>query len=333
MKSVEARRALSEATASQWGLVTSAQATELGVDYMTLSRLAGAGDLVRLAHGVYRDTGVPADQHESLRAAWLAIEPRTFAWERLSSSSRAAVVSGESASRLHDIGELPAAVADFTLPSRKQTERRDVRYRVRALPSEDMTVVDGLPATTPERTIADLVEDRHDLSLVGHVVGDVVRRFGLDGDRLTELLAPLAHRHGHDRGDGAALLDDLRRLGGAGGAALVGPFTLLQKMMLQLTQQNLSTADQVDLSSLHRPVQTLAATTSAELGRSVATPALSAATTALNQIRVSLPAVAAKATPAVPASALTMVNEQLGGIVKLIDAQGFGRPSARVSGL
>jgi len=53
--------------------------------------------------------------------------------------------------------------SEFTTPTRKQTERADVRYRTRALPEQDITVREGLPATIWERTIADLVEDRHDL--------------------------------------------------------------------------------------------------------------------------------------------------------------------------
>lgn len=50
-------RKLSDITACQWGIVASAQAAELGVTRLDLSRFADNGHLVRLAHGVYRDAG------------------------------------------------------------------------------------------------------------------------------------------------------------------------------------------------------------------------------------------------------------------------------------
>ena len=72
----------------------------------------------------------------------------------------------------------------------------------------------GLPATTRERTIADLVEDRQDLSTVADALRDATRQSALDIERLTELLAPLARRNGCAAGDGAALLEKLARSAG-----------------------------------------------------------------------------------------------------------------------
>lgn len=57
MKSTEALRALADVTACQWGMVTTAQAAALGVSRLMLSRLAEAGHLERLAHGVYENAG------------------------------------------------------------------------------------------------------------------------------------------------------------------------------------------------------------------------------------------------------------------------------------
>ncbi|PWC05137.1 type IV toxin-antitoxin system AbiEi family antitoxin domain-containing protein [Agromyces badenianii] len=214
MKSREALRVLAEVTESQWGMVTSAQASARGVSHMNLTRLTESGDLVRLSHGVYKDAGAPGGQHEELRAAWLATEPAKLAYERLGERPGSAVVSGESAARLHGIGDLRAMKSEFTTPTRKQTQRADVRYRTRALPDQDVTVREGLPTTTRERTIADLVEDRHDFSIVGDALRDAARQSLLDVDRLTELLSPLAERNRHRKGDGDALLEELLRVAG-----------------------------------------------------------------------------------------------------------------------
>ena len=214
MKSRVALQQLAEVTESQWGMVTTAQARVQGIDHMTLKRLNDDGYLIRLIHGVYRSAGAPSAEHEELRAAWLAAEPRRLALERLRDDRPGIVVSGESAARLHGIGDLRAARSEFTSPTRRQSQRLDVRYRTRDLPREDVTVRDGLPATTRERTIADLVEDRQDLSTVADALRDATRQSALDTERLTELLAPLARRNGCAAGDGAALLEKLSRSAG-----------------------------------------------------------------------------------------------------------------------
>lgn len=209
MKSRAALKALAEVTESQWGMVTSAQAIARGVSHLNLSRLTESGDLVRLAHGVYKDGGAPSDEHKALRAAWLAVEPERPAWERVKDRPGFATVSGESAAGLHGIGNLRAMRSEFTTPVRKQTQRRDVRYRMRTLPSDDVTIRNGLPVTTPERTIADLIEDRAQFDHVADALRDAVRKSRLDMDRLSELLAPLAERNGHRKGDGDSLLGQL----------------------------------------------------------------------------------------------------------------------------
>lgn len=181
---------------------------------MNLTRLAEAGDLIRLTHGVYRDAGAPGDEHEELRAAWLAIEPAQLAYERLEEGPADVVVSGESAARLHALGDLRAMRSEFTTPARKQTQRSDVHYKTRRLSAVDVTVREGLPVTTIERTIADLVEDRNDLTVVANVLGDAVRRSRLDAGRLVELLRPLADRNGYGKDNGEGFLADLQRLAG-----------------------------------------------------------------------------------------------------------------------
>jgi len=214
MKISEALRALAELSASQWGMITTAQAAERGVKRLELSRLAEAGHLVRLAHGIYRDAGAPGDEHEDLRAAWLTTEPAELAERRLADVSGGVVITGASAARLHGVGDLPADRHEFSSPTRRQSQRSEIRYRQRVLEARDVTIVNGLPVTTIERTIADLVEARTDLSLVADVLRDATRRRRLDLTKLEELLAPLAARQGFRKRDGAALLNRLMEIAG-----------------------------------------------------------------------------------------------------------------------
>lgn len=214
MKSSDALRLLAELSSSQWGMVTSAQGSMRGVTRLDLSRLAEAGHLVRLAHGVYMDAGAPGDEFDDLRAAWLSTAPDRLAESRLSDRPSGVVIAGASAARLHSIGDLPASRHDFVSPVRRQSQRQEIRYRQRALDPRDVTLVEALPVMTVERTIADLIEDRQDLSLVADALRDASDRRVLDLDRLRELLAPLAERNGFRKGDGSALLNRLMEIAG-----------------------------------------------------------------------------------------------------------------------
>lgn len=209
MKSNDALRILAEITAYQWGMVTSAQASMHGITRLDLSRLTDAEHLKRLAHGVYKDSGAPGDQFEDLRAAWLGTDPKIMGERRIQSSTNGVVVAGTSAARLHEIGDLWADRHEFVSPRRRQSQRAEIRYRQRALDPYDVTLAQGLPTMTVERTIADLVEEVGDLSLVADALRDAALKRSLDLERLRELLTPLAERNGVRRQDGDALLNRL----------------------------------------------------------------------------------------------------------------------------
>ncbi|WP_194928702.1 type IV toxin-antitoxin system AbiEi family antitoxin domain-containing protein [Pseudactinotalea sp. HY158] len=214
MNAVEALRTLAGITAYQWGMVTAAQAGLHGVSRLDLSRLAQSGHLKRLAHGVYMDGGAPSGRLDDLRAAWLSTNPRLIGEARLSERSKGVVIAASSAARLHGIGDLWTDRHEFVSPARRQSQRSQIRYRLRALDAQDVTLVEGLPVMTLERTIADLVEDVGDLSLVSDALRDASKQRDLDLGRLTVLLGPLAHRHGFAKGDGAALLERLQQAAG-----------------------------------------------------------------------------------------------------------------------
>ena len=214
MKSKDALRLLAEVTAYQWGMVTSAQAGLLGVGRLDISRLTRAGHLKRLAQGVYMVTRAPGDQFDDLRVAWLSTDPTMTGAERIKDRANGVVVAGASAARLHGIGDLWAGRHEFVHPKRRQSQRPEIRYRQRVLDPRDVTLIEGLPAMTMERTIADLVEDLGDLSLVADALRDAWRKRVVDLARLRDLLCPLAERQGFTKGDGTALLNRLQEIAG-----------------------------------------------------------------------------------------------------------------------
>ena len=214
MKSKEALRTLAELTAYQWAMVTSAQASMHGITRLDLSRLAADGHLERLAHGVYKDAGAPGDQFDDMRAAWLSTDPKRSAYERSKDRGVDVVFAGGSAARLHGIGDLWDRQHDFIAPTRRQSQRSEIRYRRRALDPRDVSSTEGLPALTMEATIADLFNTEANLRHIGNALRDAVQKRRLDFARLQELLAPYAAREGLRKGDGAGLLKRLKELAG-----------------------------------------------------------------------------------------------------------------------
>lgn len=194
---------LAEFAEEQHGLLTRRQAEVAGISPATITRLVGGGVLDRVAHGVYRMVGAaPADQQE-LRAAWLQLAPETPAWERRPTQG---VVSFRSAAALHGIGHLPADHHEFTLPSRRQTRRPDVRLHIAQLDETEWTILRGLLVTRPARTASDLLAEREELDAIAHLVADAIRAGGDPSSAFIPALAPHAARLGLQPGDGVAAL-------------------------------------------------------------------------------------------------------------------------------
>lgn len=199
---------VADLAAEQWGLVTSAQARELGASPQTLARLAKRGALERMSHGIYRVTGTPPSPLDDIRAAWLSLDP-----SRTASSRRRdelpAVVSHRSAAALHGLGDLEADELEFTASVRKQTRRADVRIHRLQLDPGEWTLLDGLPVTTITRTISDLAEARTDGGHLASVVRDAITKRQADDEQLVAALRPYAHRYGAPLGDGDEFLSRL----------------------------------------------------------------------------------------------------------------------------
>ena len=203
---------------SQWGLLTTAQAETVNVSRLTMSRLAADGIIERVRHAVYRVVGSPATSNTNLKAAWLALSPKTTAIERLSSKTPDSVVIGPTAANLLGIGALLPEPYQFAVPTRKQSQQPDLVFRTRILDQSSITRRDGLPVTTPEQTIADLLAERVDLSNVA----DAFREAGgIDTDVLSGLVTGEAKRLGFESGDGAAVVGKLVRLAGLDENAIV----------------------------------------------------------------------------------------------------------------
>lgn len=201
--------AVAEFGAEQWGLITSAQARQLGVTAVQMKRLADRGALERIHHGIYRMARLPYDPRLEVRTAWIALDPRTPAWERLSQQVPEGVVSYRSAAQLHDLGSLDADQTEFTCPRRIRLSLPDVKVHIGTIETGDWTVVDGLPVTTPLRTIADLAAEGIDGEHLADIVRDALARDHVSAAELRDTLGPFAFDYAHVLGDGSSFLDSL----------------------------------------------------------------------------------------------------------------------------
>lgn len=206
----EAAATASRLAARQWGLLTTAQAQRLGISRDQLNHLVSVGILERVEHGVYAATAAP-DGHRDKRVAWLVLAPRMMAEERLTDPAATGVLSHTSAAALHQLGDLLDDVPEVTVSHRKQT-RRPMRVHRLPLAASDVTLIEGLPVTTPERTVADLLRDGHDLEHIAHVTGDGLTRGVIDPTSLARQLEPVAHRMGAE--DGTAAVAKLVEIAG-----------------------------------------------------------------------------------------------------------------------
>ena len=209
----------------QWGLVTRRQMEAQGVSPASIHRMSRDGaSLERVATGVYRFVGAPTADHEALRAAWLQLQPDVPAWER---DAQSGIVSHRAAASLFGFGTLPADCFDFTVGSRRQPFRPDVKIRTRSIGSDEWMRLTGLPVTRPARIVSDLLFDREDPVAVAdiavgaldlgiepprrfiHALDIHAHRFGLRSDDGRGLFAWLLGLSGHARRDEwLAIADD-----------------------------------------------------------------------------------------------------------------------------
>ena len=196
MKALEAISTINDLSASQRGLFTSAQAQALGVGRVALSRLEEYGHIERLAHGVYRTAGSPPLREEDVLAAWMGLDPKTPMYERQKGASDF-VASLNTAAWLLGIGELNPVPMVFSYPRRHQTRKEGLVFLKREIEPSDITVVCGMPATTADRTIVDLIAYGEDLSLVAGVLHDALDA-GLisDEDSISEQIGKYSKKRG-----------------------------------------------------------------------------------------------------------------------------------------
>lgn len=216
MERVEALQVVGDIAADQWGLFTTQQADAAGVNRTTLTRLVSAGLVDHVTRGVHLVVAAGTPNHVEEKSAWLRLAPSRRAWERDPADDDNGVLSHRTACVLHGLGDIPAPQVEITVPRRRTTRISGIRLHRGDLSRDEITTTgDGLPVTTVERTIEDLLVAHVDGGHLGGVLNDALRRQLLDLQRLLVILAGHASAYGIGVNDGLGLLRHLLQQAGA----------------------------------------------------------------------------------------------------------------------
>lgn len=145
--------AVADLAASQYGLLTRAQASSLGATPKMIERRLRAGRWAVMAPGVYSLPGMAPSWRRDLVTACLQAGPE-------------AVVSHEAAAALHGLETFLPGPVVVTLPHGDHQRQRVGRLRQSTdLGLRHRTVTDGIPVTTVARTLVDLAACTHPVRL------------------------------------------------------------------------------------------------------------------------------------------------------------------------
>ncbi len=189
MKKTDHISTIAELSESE-GVFTTAQATRMGIPRDALHDAAASGRVDRIAHGTYRLVGSGSEQTDELVAAWKLTASDRFTHERMQAEAWDSVAVGRAtAASLLGIGDFYLSPYRIYAPRRINSRNKAVSFAVREVARDEASFASGLPVTTPERTIFDIVADDEDLSLVADALhGACVGSRPFDFNKLEALI-------------------------------------------------------------------------------------------------------------------------------------------------
>lgn len=176
----------------QLGYFTAAQAKAAGINQVRLLQLHQSGDLKRLSRGVYRLTRYPITPLGAYMEAVL--------WPQVRRPDVRGVISHESALAIYGLSDVNPAKVHVTLPASTRVRRAvppHFALHFADLAPSEVQEVEGIPVTTPERTIRDVHADHLGPALVRQAIADGRRTGHLTLDQADRLERELLGT-GHD---------------------------------------------------------------------------------------------------------------------------------------
>jgi predicted transcriptional regulator of viral defense system len=132
---------------AQLGYFTTRQAEEIGVDRRYLTHHLRSRNLERVERGIYRLRHYPSHRFEDVMTAVLWV-------------GEGSAASHDTALAIYGLADAMPSVIHVTVDRRFRGERPGVIVHKARLSKEDVTNREGIPVTTPLRTLADVAMDR-----------------------------------------------------------------------------------------------------------------------------------------------------------------------------
>jgi predicted transcriptional regulator of viral defense system len=164
--------------AAQAGYFSLSQAHAAGYSAQLLRYHCMTGKFERVRRGIYRLVEYPPQDREDLMVLWL--------W-----SEQLGVFSHGTALTLHELSDLLPERIHLTLPESERSRRRSmpgglvVHYG--EIPEHERAWYDGVPVTSPRRTLLDCVADSLNPEILTQALEQAVARGLLDVDSITEI--------------------------------------------------------------------------------------------------------------------------------------------------
>ncbi|OGO60080.1 MAG: hypothetical protein A2032_03545, partial [Chloroflexi bacterium RBG_19FT_COMBO_49_13] len=133
-----------ELAESQAGYFTALQAGKAGFSWERLSANVQSGRFQRVAHGIYRLKHFPASPYEDLFVAFLRAGPSS-------------VISHDSALAIYELSDVLPGEVHLIVPTNASRRRKNIRQHRNHLSPDEISMRNGLPITTVERTIRDII--------------------------------------------------------------------------------------------------------------------------------------------------------------------------------
>lgn len=162
---------LYEIAENQAGYFNAEQAHSAGFSKERLYYYVIAGRFSRIHRGIYRLVHFPSSPYEDLFVAWLKTGPY-------------AVISHESALYLYKLTDVLPGEIHVIMPRTGSRRRKGIRLHTNRLSPDEVTRREGLPVTSPARTIVDVAAGGLAEEQVRQAVYDAIRQGLISRDEL-----------------------------------------------------------------------------------------------------------------------------------------------------
>jgi predicted transcriptional regulator of viral defense system len=154
---------LYEIAESQGGYFTTKQAERACYSRKDLSALSKRRKFSRVSWGIYRITLFPTTSYDDFFMAVLKSGPHS-------------VISHQSALSIYELSDILPAKIHIIIPKSRSRRREGIKYHTCNLSKNDITSYKGLPITTVERTITDVVRSGLDTHLIEQAINQGINR-------------------------------------------------------------------------------------------------------------------------------------------------------------